>query len=351
MRRLSILILILSAMLAGFGAAPAHAQADRDQVRVELERTDRAIERGQEHLTEASCSRGEQLLATALDLQRKARGSFLANTRAATAQAQALTRQAQKVVAEAIQACQVDFQAHALVENLFAETEQAAQDVRTCLSDVASGSEVEHLLNAGLEQLDKARDAYRSEHYRETVQRATTARNLIRRALQRCQEATLEGVGADRVSVALDRTAELLAELAAHPMLPGNPRARAALEQAQSQQEQARSLFQRGELELALRTTEVARTRALEVGRILEQAPDRERVVRAIEIVAETMSDLASEIRASERSDAIAMLDKAGEALGLARNELSKENLTAAGRAARIAGSLLERAAEKAKLR
>ncbi len=63
------------------------------------------------------------------------------------------------------------------------------------------------------------------------------------------------------------------------------------------------------------------------------------------------MSDIASEIRASGRQDAVALLDKAGETLDLARNELSKENLAAAGRAARIAGSLLERAAEKAELR
>ena len=351
MQRVLFLILILSAWLAGVGATTAHAQVDRDQVRIELERTDRALERGQEHLAEAPCDRGAQLLATAHELQRKARGSFLANTRAATAQAVALTRQAQKVVAEAIQACQVDFQAHAMVENLFTETEQAAQEVRNCLSARSSGSEVEHLLNAGLEQLDKAREAYRSERYRETVQRATTARNLIRRALQQCQEEALEGLDLDRVSAALDRTTELLAELAAHPALASAPRARAVYEQARTQQEQARALLQRGELEAALRATEAARNRAVELSRLLEQAPDRERVVRTIETLTDTMSELASEIRASERPDAIALLDKSGEALDLARSELSKENLTAAGRAARIAGALLERAAEKAGLR
>lgn len=351
MQRFTILILVLSAWLAGIGATAALAQVDRDQVRLELDRTDRALERGQEHLSEAPCDRGTQLLATAHDFQRKARGSFLANTRAGNAEAMALTRQAQKVVAEAIQACQVDFQAHALVENLFAETEQAAQEVRNCLSARSSGSEVEHLLNAGLDQLDKAREAYRSERYRETVQRATTARNLIRRALQQCQEESLEGLDLERVSAALDRTAELLAELAAHPALADMPRARAVYEQARSQQEQARALLQRGELEAALRATEAARNRAVELNRILEQAPDRERIVRTIETVADAISEVGSEIRASERADAIALLDKAGEAIDLARSELSKENLTAAGRASRIAGALLERAAEKAGLR
>jgi hypothetical protein len=62
-------------------------------------------------------------------------------------------------------------------------------------------------------------------------------------------------------------------------------------------------------------------------------------------------ADWAGEIRASDQADAITLLDKAGEALDLARRELADEHLTAAARAARIAESLLERAVIQAELR
>lgn len=339
-----VALLLASVTTAGLG------QTSRDEVRLELERTDRALERGAEHLAEHPCIRGEELFARAKEVQNRAWAAFRTNRPLDLRSALALTRQAQKLVTEAIQSCQVDVRALEIVESLFESTMELAQEARACLAE--SGMDRDRaldtgLLETGLEQLEKARAEYRAKQYRPAIRLATVARTLIQRALQECRGES-PSAAPSIAAAALERTDALLSEVRAELHGVDTAEARAALEQATSHQERAWEQLRAGRAGIALRWTERARDLALEATWLAPRAPVLDRVERAIEVLSETHAELVMELRADATPEVAALLDKASETLQEARERLASGQVDAAARAARLAGSLLGRAAEKA---
>ena len=351
---------LLGWMAAGFAVAlslwitaPAAAQNDsvREVVRREIQTTQQAIERAREHLAEVHCSSGDRLLGNATDLQRRAQSEFLGNTRSGNRQALLLTRQARDFVARAVQSCQVDVRAQDSIEKLFQNVDDLIQEARG-RDDVQQDKQRLRLLEAGITQLEKAREAYRAGEFRRAARLATMSRNLVQRALQGSGLAGDGVVLSDQVASALERTDEVIAEARGKVSgASGSPEARALLQQAEQQQERARDLLQEGRPGVALRATELARTAAVEAMWQDDQTPQDLRVERAIEVVEDMLAELGADIRAAGDPDAMSLLEKAREQLDAARGHLADDRPVAAGRAVHLASSLLRRAAELAGVR
>jgi HEPN domain-containing protein len=343
--------ILAGVLLAGsLCTEPGRAQSGRDKVRLELEQTERILDRAVEHARENGCERAKRLIDSARELQQRARGAFLRNTNESMREALSLTEQARKVAAEAIRTCQVEFKAHEVVRNLFDATRELASEAAVAVR--ASGdAQAEHLYQAGLNQLEKAQDAYRSEHYRQAIRLATVANTLIERSLRRVRGPNAAGGEGAGVQEACDRTGAQIGELKIALAGEENEEAAALLAQAETQQKRALDLLHEGKPREALRWTERARSTALEASWKLRTSLLPETVERGIEVVSQMISDLAPGIRADGGDEARALLKEAEDQLSAARSDLSRGETDPAAASARRAASLIQRAAEASGLK
>lgn len=337
----------LAVALSLIVAIPVFAQNDsvREVVRRELDVTEQSIERAREHLAEVHCTAGDRLLENAQELQRRGQAEFLSNTRSGNRQALLLTRQAREFVTKAVQSCQVDVRAQDTIEKLFESVDELILEARE-RGGLADNPESARLLEAGITQLEKAREAYRAEEFRRAVRLGTVARNLVQRALRGTGPAADQDLLQGQADAALARTDDVLGDARAALAGGATAEARALLDQAERQQTRARDLLHEGHAALAMRATELARTGAVEAMWLDRRAPQRAHVERAIEVVEDMILELGAEVRASGDSDAVALVEKAAEQVQSARRFLAEEQPVAAGRAVHLASSLLRRAAE-----
>jgi len=336
-------------LLALFGAgiaAPALAQ-DEVTVREELLLTDRGIERAVERMLENQCDRGGALLRQANTMQRVAWADFRGNTLDGFRSALTKTRRARGFASDAIAACQVDLQVHEEASSLFESVRASVTEARAELRE-RPDAEAERLLNAGEHQLENAVEAYRAKEFRQAVRMGTIANNLVQRALQRFRDDT-PTFGGEDVEAELSETETLIREVESAGL---GPRAQKLLEQAKSHQEKARDFFADAEFTKALRWTRAARVKAQEASQNVSlDRPERARVERAIEAIGDMIQEYDPKIREQGAAGTVALLEKAEESLVDAREQLRDDQVVVAARSARLAGSLLRRAAEKAGVR
>jgi len=306
------------------------------------------LQRAEENLRDCASPKATALLNQAVELQRKAIGLYEnAGSPGPNRQVVALTLHARELAVDAIETCQVEFKAHESLRAMLDSTSELLRDANTSVT-ASRSPEARRLLDAGIWQLDKAREAYRAGEYRRAILLGGAARNLILRAVSRSSGAA-EGPGpAARVEVALERTDLLLADLRSTPGLQADPKARALLDGAEEAQEQARELLGRGRAAAALRRTQAARADALDALWRLARALDPGRIEDAAELVDRFLEETAPEIRASGSRDALALLEEARQQLAEAREDLARGDTERAAQGVRTADSLLRRAAERA---
>jgi HEPN domain-containing protein len=258
-----------------------------------------------------------------------------------------LTRRARELAVDAIEQCQVEFKAHESLRSMLDSTSALLQEAQ---SAVAASTDVEarRLLEAGIWQLDRAREAYRAGDYRRAILLGGAARNLVQRARDRARGVVDDAGPGSRLDAALDRTDALLAEVRGVAGLREDARARALFEKAEREQEQARTLRERGVPVAALRRTQSARASAMDALWRVQRAPDPRQLRDAADMVGRLLDQISPEIRASGSGEALGLLEKAAEQLRAARAELAGGNMERAAKAVRTADSLLRRAAEKA---
>lgn len=321
----------------------ANAQIGREEVRVELERTDRALERARGDLAEHPCVQGQALLQRAGDLQRRAWARFLANNPAGMREARVLTGEARRFIQQSIRACEVDTRAHEALRELFDSTEEMA---RGAGPDVRASGDVEatRLLDAGLERLQKAREAYRADQFRLSLRLLSVARNLVQRALGRTHG---EGPVSRRgVEAALDRTELFLSQVRLALASSSSAPAKGHLDRAAEHQQRAREFARAARFGMALRSTALARSSALEAHWTLQSGPEKAQIEEALEMVEASFEDAATEIRISGGGDGRAILDRVREEIDGARAALAGGDLQMAVRCVKTADSLLRRVAE-----
>jgi hypothetical protein len=339
--------LLLAASLVVALAAPAAAggidSQARDKIQSELMRTDQVLERAEQTVRDCANRKAAAYLEEAKAQQAKARELLVGPTPGAGgAQALQLTLRARDLAVKAIELC-VQPAATGALRDLLDSTEELVREASAAVN--ASGNpEARRLLEAGLWQLDKAREAYGNKDLRRAVSLGAAARNLLQRALQRARE-DRSGRDEGLVEAALDRTDLLLSDVRASD--PEEAKAQAILDRAQEQQNQARASYREGKTQLAMRWTLKARSSAFEAFWLAQRVPDNAHVQAALEMIEASLRESGPGIRTSGPQEAVQMLDKAQELAGSARRLLGDGDTDRAAREARLADSLLRRALEK----
>jgi hypothetical protein len=338
-----------SLVLAGPGARPALADAggtsaSRDKVQTELDRTDQVLERAQETVRTCSDAKAAAYLEEAQAEQRKARDLLVSGTPGGGPKlALSLTLSARNLAVKAIELCVQPVATDALRE-LLDSTQDLVHDASSAVN--ASGNPAaRRLFEAGLSQLDKAREAYGNKDLRRALSLGAAARNLVRRALQRAQEGA-SGGSVETAESALDRTDLLISEVRS-AQGSDQTKVEAILERAQKEQDQARRSLTDGQADPAMRWTVKARSSALEALWLVQQTPDAERLRSALEVVEGSLRESGPGIRASGVEEAVRLLEKAQEQADAARQDLAKGETERAVQSMRLADSLLRRAMEK----
>lgn len=339
--------LVIGCFLPAVGHAEWFGSADgSERVKATLERTDQVIQRAVESLRDCASARGKALLEEARELQSKAWERYLATDSTVPPELiLKMTGKARDLAVSAIETCQLEFKAHEALRSLLDSTGELAREASGTV-EIGSSPEARRLLEAGLRQLDQAREEYRAGEYRKAITLAGTARNLIQRAMQRAQTGFQEQ-GLSRVTAALDRTDLLIADVFSSAGASDDPKVTSLLDRARDEQEKAREFLARGHAAQAMARTQSARATALDALWLLQRAPRSDRIQAALDLVETLYRELAPEIRESGGAEANVLLEKAGESLAAARDHLRAGDNQRAAQAARLADSLLRRASEK----
>jgi hypothetical protein len=347
---LAPLALTLLAGTVAAGAGPLSVLDFRQDVERELNRTDDVLARARAHLTDCTSARGQGFLTQAAEIQEKARAAFrsLQDPNGQVRGLETVRRlslRARDLALQAIETCQVEFQAHEALRDMMDSTQDLLGEARDAVT--ASGSaEGRRLLEAGLWQLDKAREAYRNREYRKAITLGAAARTLIQRAVQRARSAGLDE-GAARVEAALDRTDLILSDVLATPGAADSERARALFDRARKEQGQAWDLYRAGRPEQALRRTRAARATALDALWLVQTGPAEAQIRAAVQTIERLLRETAPGIRRSGPEEAIRLVDRAEEEIRRAGDLLREGKPARAAEAARLADTLLRRAADK----
>lgn len=338
--RLSLICILAVCLLL---PALAAAQPQTHDIKAELERTDRILERAKEKVRISITSNAGDLLARAISLQKQAWRDVRTPSEASLRNALSLTIRARDLAARAVEAAEIEIKAHEttrdLIESVRDLIDQAVTEVRES-SDEQAGQ----LLQAGINQLQKAREAYLAHEYRKAISLATTARDLIQRAMTQARSVS---PGRSReVEGELDRTNSLLDEVKAALDRSPSSKAERLYDDAKRLQRQAVMRHREGRDRLALQLTSQARQAAKDALVLTSQDPDREDVQRAISAVGRLISSLSSAIAESDSEDAKRLLNSARQRHAEASEQLERGNYKRALEIARLADGLLRRAAE-----
>ena len=340
----SSLLFCASLLCLAAAVRPVAAQGSREQIRAELELTDRGIERAADYLGDSPCVAGQAFLNRARDAQGRAREQFARGTQVGDRAALALTREARKLVNAALRACGTSQRARDDLQDLIRSTDDLIQDGAARLA-ATPDAEADQLLSAAREQLSRAREAYAKAQLRPAIRRLAVARSLAQRALQRLRGQS--SVAGGRVDAVLDRADLAIAE--ARLSVEEHPDAAATrlLDQANEYLSRARGHWRDGRPRLAVRAAAIARTLALEAQWQRTPSPDREQIDQSITSLGELLDDLEAD--AAEDADARSkLLLDARAHWSSARAAFDAGELIRADTEIRSARAIARRAAEEA---
>jgi hypothetical protein len=341
--KLVLLLLVLGSSLLSMAAA-AQTGAGPDPG-LELERTDRILDRAREQVGVSPSARAGSLLNTAIEMQTRAKKTYNPSNRATWQPTLRMTQQAREFARRAIETAEIEVKAHESVRDLIESTRDMTQDAAVVVREHGD-PEAQRLLDGGLWLLQRAQEAYRGLAYRKAIRLAATARDLVQRAIQR-ESGGSPAEGAS-VETALDRTQALIDEVRVNLEGSLDQKAIRLHDEALRLQDRAMRMQREKKPALALRLTTQARHAALEAMLALSSRPDEEEVERALSIVEQLIQDSAPGILASGSSGALDLLESARQRQAEATEQLAKGNAPQALTTARIAEGLLRRAAELA---
>jgi hypothetical protein len=338
-----LLLFLALALLLSPLVFPAAAQSgvERD-VKIELQRTDRVIERAADEIRDAVNVFSNQQLLTARDLQRRAWREFR-ETPPALKLAFGLTLKARKSALKAIEAARIEKRAG---ENVRRAVDRAQERIAEIGERVEqSGNPLaRRIFDQGVDQIRRATRAYRAGNLQQASRLAGLALSLIERSDRIAAEQITASTAAQ---TSLERTEALLAEVEALLRERGFPRAEAgALAEARRFLDRARESFRKGQLSNALRLSLRARRKALDLLTKLREAPRPEDLSATLDDLAALAAEMAPEIASGGSKAAARRFAEAEELLGEARHLLHEGKTKEALRILVAAETLLREAAE-----
>jgi hypothetical protein len=345
--------------LAGIGCTfactlactPVSAQASgpADMLRVELERTDRLIEKARDEIAGIRSSYPQTLLTEAEKLQLHAWKAYReaigpGGSGGGLREAKVFTLQARDCAVRAIEAAGVDRRASEGAGKLIDRAQDRAAEVGERVE--ASGNPLaRQLLEQGLDQLRRARRAFQDAQPH-AARLAALAFDLIERA---GRVAAGEGPDPAAVEASLARTETLLAEIESDLAGAGNPDALvASLREARGFVSRAREQLRAGHVRLALRLGLQARQAGLRILTQLQRLPSEAQLISALGDLEALRDQIAAELAHRDVAAARALLARASDLLELARAHLGAGESEDALSVLVAAESLLRDAAEEA---
>ena len=338
-----ILLAVLASIL--FAAAASAQPGIASDPASELDRTDRILERAREQVGVSTSASAGGLLDKAFEQQHRARSGYRHGDRATWRATYALTMEARSLARRALETAEIEVKAHASIDDLIESTRTLAQEAVVVVAE-GGDPEAKRLLDGGLWQLQRAQDANRAGEYRKAIRLATTARDLVQRAIQSARGGTSSSAGA--VEIAIERTQALIEEVRMSLEDSGDVRAKKLLEEAVRLQANAIQMQKEQRFGAAMRLTTQARQAAFEAMLLVSARPEKEDVERALSVVDQLIQDASAMIAGSGSTEAAALLSSARQRAGEAREQFVKGNTQQALATARIAEGLLRRAAELA---
>jgi len=276
--------------------ATAFAQTG-EEVRRELEKTDRAIADAEPVVEASGSERAEYHLGNAKGLQQSAWSSFRERKFAAAA---TYTRNARRQVEVALEFAEFD---PARLERELRKTDDAIEQARPIIERSGNRRALALLSDATARQ-DKARNAFRAERYRESFTDTKAARLMVEAALRLAQE-----LNADEIRGELERTEELIRRFGPEITRSGNRRAIELWDLALDEQRKARRHFQAAEYLMALRMTRFARGHGRKALDLIRPRSNRDKVRAALERTAGMLNRAREFLQGNER--AIELLGRA----------------------------------------
>jgi hypothetical protein len=343
--------LLILFVLAGIGWVRVSAQASgpADMLRVELERTDRLIEKARDEIAGIRSAYPQTLLAEAEKLQHRAWQAYReaigpGGSGGGLREAKLLTLQARDLAVRAIEAAGLDQRAREGVDKLIDRAQDRAAEVGQRVE--ASGNALaRQLLEQGLDQLRRARRAYQDAQPH-AARLAALAFDLIERA---GRVAAGEGPDPAASEASLARTEALLAEIESDLADAGNPDPLvASLRGAQELVTRAREQLRAGHVRLALRLGLQARQAGLTILTQLQRLPSDAQLISALGDLEALRDQIDAELARREVPAARALLVRASDLLEQARAHLGAGESEEAVSVLAAAESLLRDAAQEA---
>jgi HEPN domain-containing protein len=332
-RALCVLLALASVAL---GPTTSHAQ-ETDRLITELEITDRILERARAVVEESGNERAVHELRFAFHLQAQAwnnvREASVIDARRSvelTGRARQLARRAVNI---ASQQAHLEQRALLLLEQLERALEQAAARI----SDVPT-ERAERLLGLATRRLEKARESFQEQHFREAVNMAQETLKLLQNLDQPTPARHLERM--------FDNTRRLLERV--DDETGDDDQVARLVEQARRMIEQAEDSFQNGQPFAAEQRLQQARELLLNALRRNQTSLDAASVDLLLEETAAFVQGVAAQVRDAESSEATTLIENALRHLDRARELRAAGRLRQALEEARVARNLARRAAQVA---
>ena len=344
-RALWAAMLLAVALLLCLASPAVHAQAGPSglQIKNELERTDRVLERAAQEANEVRNAYTQDRLRKARDTQRRAWSEYRTGTQASMRSALALSKNARSLALQAIEAAGIEKRARESVRAMIEQAQTRASEVQALLASMRN-LPAQKLLEQAIEQLGRARTAFQ-EGKPQAARLAALSQSLIERAAK-LAAGQAGATGAAQMSI--ERARALLAEAEARMAQEQPPAsAQTLLSEAREMLVQAEQAGKEGRPGLALRLAASARERGLRILSLMKELPSADALLLNIEDLEESYAELAPRIEAQANAEAQAWIEQGRALLAKARDALRAGRAEETLASLVAAQSLLREAAER----
>ncbi len=308
----------------------------RDQVRGDLEKTDRLIERAEEVVKETGSVAGEGYLEHARELQFRAWEAFRGNS---FGQTRMLTLAAREQAMKAIGAVQVSDYNSSTVRRQMDQTDDVLTRARDRIGSSTNQTAIS-LLEMANDIQAEAKEFLRGNSLKIALKATLKARETANRAVD------MEG-NSLKVENELGRTDELVDKVWTRAReLGSNGSVRSALERAESIQLTAHEEFRSGNLRAAMTRTLRAREQSKKALKLMEKDYQPERIERFLEQTGKLISGLRERLLETPNAEAAGLIEVAVEHQNRAMGAYSAGDLETAMVEAKAARELADRAQE-----
>lgn len=335
-RRMWVLFVLITGTIILGITDIAYSQI-REEVKKELEKTDRVIERAKEAVRESGNPKAQSLLEIAINLQTRAKEAF---DQERIKLAGKLTLQAREKAFEAIGLTKRNEENENLVLKAIERTDEIIAKAKedALLSDSPRASS---LLEVAIRNQERAKEFYHERKLKMALKLTLEARELAQKSMELTdRKDKLERIAKNQ----LERTDRLIDKAGPIIKESGSLRAQELFDEGVNLQEKAWDLFRQNRFGLAIKGTQRARSFVLRALGIVEENVTPQMVKKAIQQNDELIEKVGPQIKVSGNQQAINLFEEGLSHQEKAKRYLDDGKLKAALAQAKVADRLITKA-------